>query len=60
MEKEISRIKLLRQQKGMSQKAFAEYLGIPLRTIEEWEGARRTPPEYVIDLIQFKVEHDSN
>ena len=54
-----NKIKDLRQQKSMTQKAFSEYLGIPLRTIEEWEGNRRTPPEYVVNLIKFRIEHDT-
>lgn len=59
MESNTNRIKALRQQKGMTQKAFAEFLGIPLRTIEQWEGNKRTPPEYLVNLIQFRVEHDN-
>ena len=58
MESSTNKIKALRQQKGMTQKAFAEFLGIPLRTIEQWEGNKRTPPEYLVNLIRFRIEHD--
>ena len=28
-------------------KEFSEHTGIPVRTLEDWEAARRTPPEYI-------------
>ena len=33
-------------------------MGIPLRTLEEWEAGRRQMPEYVLRLIAYytKVE----
>ena len=51
-------IKTLRQQTGMTQKAFSEYFRIPKRTIERWEGGQRTPPPYLIDLICYKIERE--
>ena len=59
METKTNIVKELRQRKDMTQKAFAEYLGIPLRTIEQWEGNKRTPPEYLLNLIKFRIEHDT-
>lgn len=32
----------------MSRKDFSEHTGIPVRTLEDWEAARRTPPEYIV------------
>lgn len=29
---------------GKSQRAIAEIIGVPLRTLEEWKAGRRTPP----------------
>lgn len=52
-------IKELRTQLGMTQKAFAEYLNIPRRTIEEWEAERRTPPVYVLELIEYKLRKEN-
>ena len=40
-------IKELRESTGMSRKDFSEHTGIPVRTLEDWEAARRTPPEYI-------------
>ena len=32
---------------------FSQYMGIPLRTLEEWEAGRRMMPEYVLRLIAY-------
>ncbi len=40
---------------GMTQKAFSEYFNIPIRTIEDWNTGKRNPPEYVVDLIEYKL-----
>lgn len=55
---ETNPIKELRQQTGMSQRAFAAYLGIPRRSIEDWETGKRKCPPYVTDLIRYKLEHE--
>lgn len=51
-------IRDMRIASGMSQASFAEYLNIPRRTIQEWEGNRRTPPAYVVELIRYKLVHE--
>ena len=37
---------------NMSQREFAIYLQIPLRTIQSWEQGFRNPPVHVVSLIQ--------
>lgn len=54
----MTTIKKLRESSGMTQKAFSEMLKIPKRTIEDWEGGRRKPPEYVLDLIAYKLSNE--
>ena len=51
-------IKELRQKLKMTQKEFGEYLNIPQRTIQSWELGDRTPPEYVLELIRFKIKKE--
>ena len=51
-------IKELRLATGMNQTAFAKYFEIPLRTVQDWEGNRRTPPEYLVKLMQYKLEKE--
>ena len=61
MEKTIDAIavKALRAETGLSQVAFAKRLGIPRRTIENWESGVSAPPPYVIDLIKYKIDHEN-
>ena len=51
-------IKELRTKSGMTQKAFAEYFGMSKRAIEEWEGNRRKCPDYLLNLMQYKLEKE--
>lgn len=48
-------IKELRSSTGLSQTKFSERYGIPRRTLEDWETGRRTPPEYVLDMLTFII-----
>lgn len=36
---------------GLTVKAFAEAVQIPLRNIENWKSGQRTPPEWAQRLI---------
>ncbi len=49
-------IKEIRQRTGLTQKKFAEVIGIPQRTIVDWETGRRKPTEYLVKLLDFYVE----
>ena len=51
-------IKELRESTGMSRKDFSEHTGIPVRTLEDWEAARRTPPEYIPRLIAYQLKYE--
>ncbi len=55
---QADRFKELRSVTGMNRKEFAAYLGIPYRTMQEWELGRRHMPEYVFALIQYKVKSE--
>ncbi len=50
--------KMVRAESGMNRKDFAEWLGIPYRTMQEWELGRRAMPQYVLDLIAYKVRNE--
>ncbi|MCR5799160.1 MAG: helix-turn-helix domain-containing protein [Lachnospiraceae bacterium] len=52
-------IKELRESTGMSRKEFSEHTGIPVRTLEDWEAGRRTPPEYIPRLLAYQIKFDS-
>lgn len=51
-------IKEMRASTKMTQKAFAKYLNIPVRTLQDWEAEKRTPPEYVVELIKYKIKKE--
>ena len=52
------RIRLARMSTLLSQRAFAKELNIPYRSIENWESGQRVPPEYVVELIEYKLENE--
>ena len=51
-------IKEIRTRTGLSQSKFCAALHIPKRTLEKWETGERSCPEYVIELIAYRVQHD--
>lgn len=50
-------IKELRALTGLSQVEFGKLLNIPRRSIENWEAGTSNPPEYVLELIGFRIEN---
>ena len=40
----------------MKRPEFAEWLGIPYRTLQDWELGNYKMPEYVLRLIAYKVK----
>ncbi|MBQ9765246.1 MAG: helix-turn-helix domain-containing protein [Lachnospiraceae bacterium] len=53
LEQQIKRLKQIREDLGMNRTEFSQYMGIPLRTLEEWEAGRRRMPDYVLRLIDY-------
>ena len=51
-------IRELRNSVKMNRKEFSEHVGIPVRTLEDWEAGRRTPPEYVPRLISYQFKYE--
>ena len=50
------RLKAMRKECGMTQKEFAEYFGIPVRTLQDWERGVRHMPSYLLRLLVYKLE----
>lgn len=42
----------------MNRKAFATWLHIPYDTMCDWESGERKMPEYVLELIAYKVQNE--
>lgn len=52
------KIRELRDSVGLTRKEFSEHVGIPVRTLEDWEAGRRTPPEYIPRLIEYQLKYE--
>ena len=51
-------IKRLREENGLSRKEFSIHTGIPVRTVDDWEAGRRTPPDYIPKLISYQFKYE--
>ena len=48
----------LRISSGMSRPQFAEYFGIPYRTVQSWELGDRQCPDYLLKLMEYKLKNE--
>lgn len=49
-------IKEARQAAGLTQQGVTNTLGIPKRTLQDWESGKRTPPGWAEALVVEKLE----
>lgn len=49
-------IKEARQAAGLSQQGVTDVLGIPRRTLQDWESGKRTPPGWAEAMVIEKLE----
>lgn len=49
-------IKQLRLEHKLTQAKLSQITGIPVRTLQNWEGGQRPAPEYMFGLIKAKLE----
>lgn len=54
-----SDFKRFRELSGMTRKEFCDYFGIPYRTVQDWELGNRNCPAYLVELMRYKLEHES-
>ena len=52
-------LKKLRENTGMNRREFAEYFGIPYRTVQVWELGNRKMPDYLLRLMVYKVKMEA-
>ncbi len=53
LEKQINSLKKIRKDLRMNRTEFSQYMGIPLRTLEEWKAGRIQMPDYVLRLMVY-------
>lgn len=56
--KTMQNFKELLQQSGMSRTQFSKHFEIPYRTIQNWELGLRKCPDYLLKLMQYKLENE--
>lgn len=54
---ELSPVAAARAMVGVSQSAFADLLGVSLRTLQDWEQGRRAPSGAAKTLLRIAVQH---
>lgn len=52
----MTTIKEARQAAGLTQQGVTNTLGIPKRTLQDWESGKRTPPGWAEALVVEKLE----
>ncbi len=52
------KIKEMRKITGLSQVKFSKKYNVPVRTLQDWEAGKSSPPSYVIELLEFKIMQD--
>ncbi len=53
-------IKEIRERTGLSQAKFGARYGIPMRTVQDWERGVRTPPPYVVTMLDMLVKKETD
>ena len=56
LQEQVEKLKEIRATLGLNRKAFSEYIGIPLRNLEEWEAGRRKMPEYLLRMLIYYIK----
>ncbi len=51
-------IREMRTRLGDTQSEFAARYNIPFRTVQNWETGMRKPPEYIVDLLEQRINDD--
>ena len=49
-------LRKLRESTGMNRKEFCEYFEIPYMTVTDWELGNRRVPQYLLRLMEYKIE----
>lgn len=44
---------------GLNMSQFAQKYNIPYKTVTKWGAGERKPPEYVLELLKFRIETEA-
>lgn len=56
MENFAEKLREARKAAGLTQQGMADWMEIPFRTIQQWEGGQRMPPPYVQRLVLNELQ----
>lgn len=48
----------LKEQSGMNLTQLSRYFNIPYRTLQNWEYGERKCPDYLLDLMVYKLKNE--
>lgn len=51
-------VREMRLAASMTQRAYAEYFGVSIRTVESWEYGRVKCPEHLRSLMEYKLRNE--
>lgn len=51
-------IKELQEKSGMNLTEFSKFFNIPYRTLQHWVHGERKCPDYIIELMAYKLEKE--
>lgn len=54
------KFKELRESSGMNKTSFAKYFNVPYRTVQNWESGVSSCPEYLLELMEYKLINEKN
>lgn len=55
----MTRSEEIRNILGISRAEFCRRYNIPIRTVENWDSGKQSPPSWVLDLLERVVREDS-
>lgn len=54
----MNKLKSLREQFNLTRNELCEMTNIPYRTLQDWELGNHKCPDYVVELIEYKIKNE--
>lgn len=54
----MNNFKTIREQAGMTIAEIGRYFNIPYRTVQNWDNGMRKCPDYLLDLMEYKLKNE--
>lgn len=50
----------IRELTGLDLAKFSRRYNIPYRTLQNWEKGVRKAPQYVVELLEYRIKHEGS